>query len=220
MPADQAAGLRRRQTGAPRRVLHCVSDTPASALNLARALRQHGLHPLLIDSRDRTCGRAAAQTLFDWRQQIERDRLVLLPLTEATGWHAPGSRAGTPGLLHATRHFDVLVFDCTLDDVAHPSPELDERALLVVRPQTREAVYALLKTRARTGGLASFLTGDPATGLRVREACARFLGAHCASVLDFRPDEIDAIAALAVRMAGERAGRQPRDQTGAANPEA
>lgn len=177
---------------------------------MARALCKQGLHPLVIDARDRLFGPHVVHPLYDWRVQIERDRLLSMPLADVTGWHAPGLTAHAPGLARATRRFDVLILDSTLADVACPAAGVRERALLSVHVSTMHAVYALLKTRAATG-LQAMLTGDPSACERIREACVHFLDSAVAAGVQCLRDEVDAIAALAVRMAHEEPGCQPRN---------
>ena len=213
MQADQAAGLRRRQTAGLSRFAYSVGGSASGALRLARALRQRGLTPLVVDTRDRLFAPAAAQALFDWPRQLDRGQLLPLPLADVLAWHAPGCRANAPGLAQATRHFDGLIFDATLADVATPAPRAHEWALLTVQPDTMHAVYALLKTRAPLGGIEFILTGDADACERVREACVRFLSAPAASTVRCIHDEVDAIAALAIRMAHEEPGCQPRYKT-------
>lgn len=213
MPADQAAGLRRRQA-AVSQIVYVVSDTTSTASALAQALLQRGLTPLLVDARDRLFDTTAAHTLFDWSQQLARGQLLTLPLVNVTGWHAPGCRANVPGLAQATRHFDALIFDCTLAEIASPASGTREWALLSVQPDTLPSVYALLKTRALRGEIGCVLTGDAASCARVREACGRFLGPAAAAMVSSLHDEVDAIAALAVRMAHEEPGCQSRYKTG------
>lgn len=213
MPADQAAGLRRQAARIPR-ILHCVCDSTASVLQAARALTRQGLRPLVIDTRDRLFGRPAAQTLFDWQHQLARGQILALPLADSLAWHAPGLHASAPGLAAATRHFDVLLLDCTLPDAARRVAGASESAWISVRPDTLQAVYALLKTRAQGGGLPVCLSGDAASCERIRQACLRFLDTTTTAALACIPAEDDAIAALAVRMAHEEPGCQPRYQTG------
>ncbi|OYW64820.1 MAG: hypothetical protein B7Y26_10025 [Hydrogenophilales bacterium 16-64-46] len=183
-------------------------------MQAARALTGQGLTPLLIDTRDRLFGRAAAQTLFDWQHQLDRGQILALPLADGLAWHAPGLHVSARGLAEATRHFDVLLIDCTLADIAQYAAGAREQALLAVRPDTLQTVYALLKTRAETGGLPTLLTGEAVSCERIRQACQRFLNATVAAALACIPDEDDAIAALAVRMAHEEPGCQPRYKTG------
>jgi hypothetical protein len=213
MPADQAAGLRRK-TGSALRILHCISESADFVLQAAQAMTRQGLTPLVIDTRDRLFGADAAQTLFDWRQQLDRGQILALPLAAAQAWHAPGLYASAPGLAGATRHYDVLLLDCTLADVASRVAGADEWACVSVGPDTLQAVYALIKTRAHSGGLSMFLTGEAAACERIRQACLRFLGATVSAGLSCHHDELAAITALAVRMAHEEPGCQSRYKTG------
>ncbi|MCA1978597.1 MAG: hypothetical protein LDL19_05105 [Thiobacillus sp.] len=191
-----------------------MNDAPDCALRVARALAHAGLTPLVVDTRDRLFGKAAPQSLFDWRQQLARRQLLALPLEDVTGWHAPGAHAAAAGLLDAARDYAALVFDCTPADAAATVHGAHESALLAVHPGSMQTIYALLKTRAATGGLDAILTGEPGCCAQVGEACARFLGATVAAAVSCIADENDAIAALAVRMAGEEPGCQPTYRTG------
>jgi hypothetical protein len=183
-------------------------------MQAARALTGQGLTPLVIDTRDRLFGRAAAQTLFDWQHQLDRGQILALPLAEGLAWHAPGLHVSARGLAEATRHFDVLLIDCTFADISQYAAGAREQALLAVSPDNLQTVYALLKTRAETGGLPALLTGEAASCERILHACLRFLDATASAVIDCIHDEVDAIAALAVRMAHEEPGCQPRYKTG------
>jgi hypothetical protein len=213
MPADQAAGLRRK-TGSALRILHCVNESADFVLQAAQAMTRQGLTPLVIDTRDRLFGADAAQTLFDWRQQLDRGQILALPLATVHAWHAPGLQADVPGLAAATRHYDAVLIDCALVDVASPIAGANEWACVSVGPDTLQAVYALLKTRAQSGGLPMFLIGEPASCERIRQACLRFLGATVTAGLSCHHDELAAITALAVRMAHEEPGCQSRYKTG------
>lgn len=213
MPADQAAGLRRQQSPRPLHLVYCVNEAASAAPGLARALRTQGLRPLVIDTRDRLFGETSAQTLFDWREQLAREQLLALPLAGVSGWYAPGLRPDVPGLAQATRHFDVLVLDCVAADLVHPPGNARECAWLTVAAHTMQPVYALLKTRAATGVLPAVLTGDAAACARVQAACEHFLGAAVAAAVRCPDEALDAIATLAVRMAPEEPGCQPRCKT-------
>ncbi len=214
MAVDQAAGLRRRRQGQLPYCIHCVSDSAECAVRLARALHGEGRIPLVVDARGRLLARTAAHTLFDWTQQLERGRLLALPIGEIAVWQAPGARADATGLAQAAREYDVLVFDSPLADAAAHLSGAPRIALLPVRPDTQSAVYALLKTLAMSGGAAAILFGDARACARVHAACVRFLGATLAAAIDCVADEDDAIAALAVRMVGEELGCHTRYQTG------
>lgn len=181
---------------------------------MGQAFVRAGLTPLIVDVRGRLLAQAPAQSLFDWPRQLERGQLLALPLGEMAAWHAPGVRVDAPGLAHAARHYNILVFDSLLPAAAVPLPGTREIALLAVQPDTMQAVYALLKTRAGAGGIEAILTGEVSSCERVREACERFLGAALAASVTCICDEDDAIATLAVRMAGEEPGCQPRYKTG------
>ena len=209
MPADQAAGLRRRRRGLAPLCIQCVGDTADGLLRVARACHRGGRSPLVVD----TCGRLfagdAPRTLFDWPRQIGQGRLLTLPLDAATGWLAPGVRADAPGLSEAVRTYDTLIFDSSPHAAAARLPGARQILWLTVRPDTRHEIYALLKTHAAAGPFDAILSGDSTACARVKAACARYLGAPSAGTVASIPDEDDAIAALAARMTGEEWGLPP-----------
>lgn len=206
--------MRRRRQGRQPFCIHCVSESAGSARRLAQVLQLGGRTPLLIDARDRQFSDAATQPLFDWTQQLERGRLLVLPLGEIAAWHAPGARADTPGLLQAACDYDVLVFDGTHAQAAASQPDAFAPVLLEVQPDSLTSAYALLKTRAQSGAAAAILFGDARACTQAKAACARFLGATQAAAVTCLSEEDDAIAALAVRMAGEEQGCRPHYKTG------
>ncbi len=207
MWSDQAAGLRRPQISPLPHCVHCVADDAACALRIVRALACQGMLPLLVDGRGRQAGPGGVKPLFDWRRQIERGQILALPLEAGACWAAPGIRADAAGLARAVRGFAALVFDTTPSAAVAPLAGARETAWLALRPATMQAGYALLKTRAAAGGIDAILTGDAACCRRVQAACERFLDAEIAASIVCMPDEGDAIAALAVRMADEEQGR-------------
>lgn len=214
MALDQAAGLRRRHQARPQLCIHCVSESPASALRLAHALNLAGHAPLVVDAHDRFALTHAPHPLFDWQGQLERGQMFTLPHAGHTVWHAPGARADAVGLAHSAQAWDTLVFDSALVDAAVPMPGARDIAWVAVRADTMQATYALLKTRAAAGAASAILHGDAAACERVRAACGRFLGATVAAMVTCARNEDDAISALAVRMASEEPGLRPPYKTG------
>jgi hypothetical protein len=107
MPADQAAGLRRRSDRQLPRCVHCFFDSAASISRLANALHRHGRISLLVDMHGRTVADSPTRNLFDWRQQIARGQLQLHPMPYGDAWHAPGVRADEPALRRAAHGYDL-----------------------------------------------------------------------------------------------------------------
>lgn len=207
MAADQAAGLRRRQTGRPARCVHCVSALPAAVLRLLEALARQGQRTLLIDAHGRHVGHAA-RSLFDWRQQLARGQLQTLALPGGEGWHAPGIEADAPELAVLAARYDCLVFDHPLEanGVTVPLAGRHTLALDVAQAQLKPA-YRLLKTLAHHGCDADILLlGDAAACTRLEAACRQFLDPGRAQRIGSLAHETDAFAALASRMTGEETG--------------
>jgi hypothetical protein len=218
MPADQAAGLRRRSARQPVRCIHVFFGSAESSTRLAQALYQRGRTSLLVDMQGRLFADSPTRSLFDWRQQLERGQLNRLPLPFGDGWHAPGVRADEPALVGIAQHYDYIVLD--------EGPAVDS---LVLMPAAAHAMvievnamhesmqcgYALLKTLSRVPGVFGIgLWGDPVACDRIRGACAHFLGSRFARGVYSAANEDDAFAALAVRMAGEETGLTTRYITG------
>jgi hypothetical protein len=207
VPADQAAGLRRRNARQPLSCIHCFSESTGSSVRLARALHQIGHESLLVDTQGRLFVDATMRSLFDWRRQLERGQLHTLPQSYGKGWYAPGVQADEPAL-----HGVMLAYDHVIFDAGWRGAGLGLRpdALHAVTIEIRQGdesmrhAYAVLKTLAQRGGVSCVgLLGDPGACERVRAACCRFLGQGFADVLFRAENEDDAFAVLAVRMAGE-----------------
>lgn len=218
MPADQAAGLRRRNTRQPVRCIHCFFDAAASSTRLTHALHQLGQVSLLVDTRGRLFADSSTRSLFGWKQQLDRGHLNTLPQAYGDGWYAPGMGADVPGLHRAVQGYDCVVFDAgpigselallpgTLNNVVievHPTGDSIQRA------------YSLLKTLSHTGNSLSIgLLGDAATCDHVQAACCHFLEQSFAQVIYSVAHEDDAFAALASRMADEETHLNDALQTG------
>ncbi|MHB0973609.1 MAG: MinD/ParA family ATP-binding protein [Thiobacillus sp.] len=210
MPADQAAGLRRRGARQPLPCIHCFSESADSSVQLAVALHQMGRESLLVDMHGRLFGAAATRSLFDWRRQIEHGQLQTLPQRYGKGWHAPGLRSDEPALQDMAPACDQVIFDAGWSE-GDPGlrPGVAHTVVVAIRrsDESMRHAYALLKTLAQQGSLSrAGLLGDPGACDRVRAACCRFLGQRLAPAIFSVANEGDAFAALAVRMTGEETG--------------
>lgn len=213
MPADQAAGLRRRVCPAgqggrqPLRYIHSISDSPNPGVRLAHALYQLGRIPLLIDTQGRLFASSSPRSLFDWRHQLERRQLHTLPQAYCEAWYAPGVRADEPALFGMVGGYDDVIFDSEWDcadlallpDVAH--------TVVMEIGRTDESMrnaYAVFKTLARSGvAFQAGLLGDRLACDHVQAAGRHFLGHEVVHAIFNLANENDAFAALAVRMADE-----------------
>ncbi|OJW53864.1 hypothetical protein [Thiobacillus sp. 65-1402] len=212
MPADQAAGLRRRSARQPLRCIQCFFDSAQSTSRLALALHQRGWTALLVDARGRLLADAPARSLFGWRQQLERGQLHTLPLSHGDGWHAPGARADDPALAGIAQGYDAVVFDAGRDGLALMPGAV--HAVVIEVNAAHESMlraYALLKTLSRADGVGSIgLLGAAAACDRVCAACSHFLDRRFAQAIYSAAHEDGLFAALAVRMACEEASLAAR----------
>lgn len=218
MPADQAEGLRRRRAGGVVRIVHGFFERPESAIGLAQALYVRGWSTLLVDTRARVWPESSARSLFGWREQIVRGRLLVQAEAFGGGWRAHGMRGDEPELADA-----VTGYDCVLLDMGpgvarwRPHPAVAP-AIIVELNRSRASIregYALAKavTAHDSRGFVGLL-GDRAACARVTEACERFLGLDSASRVCGIANGGDAFAALAVRMTGEETGPTACYKTG------
>ena len=185
-------------------------------MRLAQAVHLRGCTALLVDARGRVFDDAPTRSLFDWRQQLARGQLHVLPAPYGGGWHAPGLPGEEPALVAAAEAYDCLVFDVGPDasgwTLAAGAParlaiELNQGSLL--------HAYAMLKTLAQTGAASGVgLLGDPAACERLEAACRQFLDPAFAAGVVSVARELDGFAALAVRMADEEASLGARNKTG------
>jgi hypothetical protein len=213
VPADQAAGLRRRRAQQPPHCIHCFFDAAESTPRLAQALHRRGWTSLLIDA----CGRVfadAPRSLFGWAQQLERGQLHTLPMPYGEGWYAPGIRGDEPALMAAARGHDCVVFDVRPNAPDWtPLPGAARFVILEVNATHASTLqgYALLKTLAHSGASISIgLLGDAAACDHLLAACGRFLDPAFTRTVYSVAHEDDAFAALAVRMAHEETGLTAR----------
>ena len=218
MPADQAAGLRRRRTEQPLQCMYCFLDSADRTLQLARALHQRGETVLLVDTRGRLFGHYSTRSLFDWKQQLERGQLQTLPLVHGQGWYAPGVSATEPALRSASQAYDHVVFDLDLggDDLAL-MPDAIQTVLMDVHAteESKLRTYTRIKTLAHTHTVFGVgLMGDPVACEQLQMATQHFLGPSLAQAIYNLAQEGDAFAALAVRMCAEEASLTTRYKTG------
>jgi hypothetical protein len=207
VPADQAAGLRRRGARHPLRCITCFSDSTDSSVRLAHALHQIGRAPLLIDTQGRLFSTASPRSLFDWKHQLERRQLHTLPQAYGEGWYAPGMRADEPALSGVANGYDYVMFDSGWGATELALLQGAVHALVLEVRRADESMlqaYAVLKTMAGSGEAFSvYLLGDRTACDQVRAAGCHFLGQRFAHAIFTVANEDDAFAALAVRMAGE-----------------
>ena len=210
MPADQAAGLRRRAARLPQRCIYCFSDSAVPSVRLARALHQLGHVPLLVDTHGRLFSASSPRSLFDWRHQLEHRQLHAVPQPYGDGWHAPGMRADAPALPGVASGYDFLMFDSGWGGTEISLlPGGAHTVVMEIRggDESMLSAYAVIKTLAHSGeafGLG--LLGDRDACDQLRDTACHFLGERVAGAIFSVANEDDAFAALAVRMAGEETG--------------
>lgn len=219
MPADQAAGLRRRRGRQPLPCIRCFFDTADFVHRLARTLHRHGWTPLLADTSGRLFADASLRSLFDWRQQLARGQLHTLPLSYADGWYAPGLRADAAVQTQALQAWNCLVLDANpYEDDLQPIAGTSQTVLIEVGAShaAMARAFAILKTLAHRSGPCghAVLLGDAAACVRVQAACVRFLGSGFQPAICSLAEADDAFDALAVRMADEETGPTARYTTG------
>ncbi|MDP1644902.1 MAG: hypothetical protein Q8K35_02135 [Thiobacillus sp.] len=217
MPADQAAGLRRRSARQPPRCVHCFFDAAESTIRLAQVLHQRGWTSLLIDACGRVFADSSTRSLFDWKQQLERGQLHTLPMPYGDGWYAPGIQGDEPALMAIARGYDCIVFDARLNAPDWtPLPCTAQFIILEVNAMHASTLhgYALLKTLSHSGAAFSVgLLGDAAACDQLLAACKQFLDPTFTQAVYSVAHEDDAFAALAVRMTYEETGLMARYKT-------
>ena len=218
MPADQAAGLRRRRAEQPLRCMYCFLDSADRTLQLAQTLHQRGETVLLVDTSGRLFGHYSTRSLYDWKHQLERGQLQTLPLAHGQGWYAPGVSATEPALRNAAQDYDHVVFDLELagNELAL-MPDAIQTVLVDVHAteESKLRAYTLIKTLAHSHSVFGVgLMGDPAACEQVRMAARHFLEPSLVQAIYNLAREGDAFAALAVRMCAEEASLTTRYKTG------
>ena len=214
MLPDQAAGLRRRSAQQPVRCVHCFFDLSASSTRLAQALHQLGQVSLLVDTCGRLFGDLPTRSLFEWKQQLERNQMNTLPLAYGDGWYAPGLQTDAPNLLSAVQRYDCVVLDAgPIGNELALLPDSHNTVLIEVQSQgdSMQRAYRMLKTLSHSGkDLGVGLLGDVAACEHLQDACCHFLEQSFTQAIFSVSHEHDAFAALAVRMSAEETHRMKR----------
>ena len=214
MPADQAAGLRRRSAQQLASCIHCFFEAPVSTAQLMVALHQLGHVSLLVDMRGRLFADSSTRSLFDWKQQLERNQLNTLPQPYGDGWYAPGLKVDSPNLHRLLQGYDSVVFDAgPIGAELELLPGTPTNVIIEVLPtgESMQRAYSMLKTLSQAGNASSVgLLGDAATCDHVQAACCHFLEQSFTQVFYSVAHEDGAFAALAVRMADEETHRMTR----------
>ncbi len=214
MPADQAAGLRRRSARQPASCIHCFFEASFSSTQLMSALHQLGQVSLLVDMRGRLFTDSSPRSLFDWNQQLERNHLNTLPQAYGDGWYAPGLTMDAPNLPRFLQGYDSVVFDA--GPVANELallPGMPSHVIIEVHPtgDSMQRAYSMLKTLFQAGNALSVgLLGEASACNHVQAACCHFLEQSFTRIFYSVVNEDGAFAALAVRMADEETHRMSR----------
>jgi len=218
VPADQAAGLRRlRQAQTP----ICITtflDRAAATQGLMRALSGLGKRVLLVDTDGRHLAAARTQSLFDWRQQLQRRQLQGLPLPHGEGLFAPGAEGGDANILEAAHAYDCVLFDAGVLASSLAFATGRTQTLLLQVDDTADSLelsYSLLKTLHASDNASSvLLTGAASACVRLTQAARHFLDEPMARRIWFAADEDEHFTALAARIAAEETGHQAREEAG------
>lgn len=213
MLPDQAAGLRRRATPAPR-CIHCVASSSATAVRLGAALHQRGWSVLRVETASLRTTQLPAQSLFDWRQQLARGHLSRMEMAHGDVWRAPGLEADVPGFGTVAARYDAVLLDADLAcDAWAPMPGADNRMIIDVpgEPRALQQAFRLLKTVSHYAPACTVvLIGDGLACTRLQEAASRYLDIAFARMLACLVEEVEPFATLAAKMAGEEKGRSAR----------
>lgn len=218
MPVDQAAGLRRQRQAQSPTCISCFFSQAASTQLLMRALEGLGKRVLLVDTAGSQLAASRTQSLFDWRQQLQRGQLQGLPLPHGEGLFAPGAEAGDPAIIQAATTYDCVLFDA--GRITHSvALALGQAQMLLLQvedmPPSLGLSYALLKALHATGNPSTILLcGSPSARTRVMSAVRHFLGAAMARRIWAAEDEDEHFIALAARIAAEETGHQAREEAG------
>lgn len=214
MPVDQAAGLRRRNARQPASCIHCFFEAAVSTTQLMVALHQLGQVSLLVDMRGRLFADSSPRSLFDWKQQLQRNQLNTLPQAYGDGWYAPGLKVDAPNLPRFLQAYDRVVFDAgPIGTELALLPGTPSHVIIEVHPEgdSMQRAYSMLKTLSQAGNTLSIgLLGDAATCNHVQAACCHFLEQSFTQAFYSVAHEDGAFAALAVRMADEETHRMTR----------
>jgi len=218
VPADQAAGLRRLRRAEAPICITCFLDRAVSTRALLRALSALGKCILLVDMDGRHLAVTRTQSLFDWRQQLQRQQLQGLPLPHGEGLYAPGAQCGDAGILEAAHAYDCVVFDAGLLSSSLDLAMGCRQTLVLQVDATAESLglsYSLLKTlHASHNASDVLLYGAASACARLTQAARYFLGEAMARRIWVAEEEDEHFAALAARIAAEETGQQVREEAG------
>lgn len=218
MQGDQAAGLRRMRHAQSPTCISIFFTEPAAVLLLMQALNGQGKAPLLVDTIGRQGVSAGTRSLFDWRRQVEKMQLLIVPLAHGDGFSAEGAAAGEPAIVGAAGAYDVVLFDAgPVGAAVNLAYGVSQHLLLQVGDDARslEGGYSLLKSRPLVGHTGEvLLSGSPSACQRLIAAARHFLGEQTASRIWTAGSDDPHFVALAARIAAEEAGRQARGEHG------
>ncbi|MDP2031353.1 MAG: hypothetical protein Q8K12_17095 [Thiobacillus sp.] len=214
MPADQAAGLRRRSAQQPASCIHCFFEASFSSTQLMHALHQLDQTSLLVDMRGRLFADSSPRSLFDWKQQLERNHLNTLPQAYGDGWYAPGLTVDAPNLPRLLQGYDSVVFDAgpVASELAL-LPGMPSHVIIEVHPSgdSMQRAYSMLKTLFQAGNALSVgVLGEASACNHIKAACCHFLEQSIMQIFYSQVHEDVAFAALAVRMTDEETHRISR----------
>ncbi len=149
---------------------------------------------------------SSTRSLFDCRQQLQRAELYTLPQRYGDGWYAPGMQGDESGLIDAANKHDYVIFDAgPIRTAPALMPGARHTMIIEVQPthESRLHTYALLKTLSHADTCPDIaLLGEPASCDQVLAACGRFLEPAFTQAIYSAAHEVDAIAALAIRIVG------------------
>ena len=218
MPADQAAGLRRLRQAQTPICVTCFLARAASTQALLRALSGLGKRILLVDMDGRHLAVSRTQSLFDWRQQLQRRQLQGLPLPHGEGMYAPGAQGGDAEILEAAFAYDCVLFDAGVLSSSLALATGRKQMLVLQVDATADSLalgYSLLKTLHSSGNASDVLLyGAASACIRLTQAARHFLGEETARRMWAAAAEDEHFAALAARIAAEETGHQAREDAG------
>lgn len=183
-----------------------------------RALSGLGKRVLLVDTDGRHLAAARTQSLFDWRQQLQRRQLQGLPLPHGEGLYAPGARGGDAEILEAAHAYDCVLFDAGVLSSSLALATGRTQTLVLQVDATADSLalgYSLLKTlHAADNASDVLLYGAASACIRLTQAARHFLGEAMARRMWAAAEEDEHFAALAARIAAEETGHQAREEAG------
>ena len=209
MRADQAAGLRRMRHAQSPTCISIFFAEPAAVFLLMQALHGHGKALLLVDTIGRQGVSARTRSLFDWRRQVEKMQLLIVPLAHGDGLSAEGAAAGEVAVIGAAGAYDIILFDAgPVGAAVNLAHGVTQHLLLQVNDdaQSLERAYALLKSLPLLGHTGDvLLSGSPGACQRLITAARHFLGEQTSSRIWTAGGDDPHFVALAARIAAEEA---------------